>query len=47
VADLRVRLSGEAFVSKAPPPVVEKERRRLLEAEDKLRKIEERLAQLP
>ncbi len=45
-ADLRARLGGEAFVSKAPQAVVEKERRRLLDAEDKLRKIEERLAQL-
>jgi valyl-tRNA synthetase len=47
IADLRTRLGGEAFVSKAPPAVVEKERQRLLEAEDKLQKIEERLAQLP
>jgi valyl-tRNA synthetase len=47
IADLRARLSGEAFVSKAPPAVVEKERRRLLEAEDRLQKMEERLAQLP
>jgi valyl-tRNA synthetase len=46
IADLRVRLDGEAFINKAPAAVVEKERRRLLEAEDRLRKIEERLAQL-
>ncbi|MBM4443719.1 MAG: valine--tRNA ligase [Chloroflexi bacterium] len=46
-ADLRARLAREAFVSKAPPAVVEKERHRLREAEDRLHKIEERLAQLP
>ena len=46
ISDLTVRLDGEAFINKAPAAVVEKERRRLLDAEDRLQKIEERLAQL-
>ncbi len=46
VADLKIRLSGEAFLSRAPSSVVEKERGRLLDSEDRLQKIRDRLAQL-
>lgn len=46
IADLKIRLSRDAFLSRAPSSVVEKERGRLLESEDKLRKISDRLVQL-
>ena len=46
IGRLRARLSQGDFVAKAPPAVVEKERARLAEFEERLVKLEERLAAL-
>ena len=46
VARLRARLSEDGFVRKAPPAVVEKERSRLAGFEERLAKLQDRLAAL-
>jgi len=46
IADLKAKLGDDAFLSKAPPSVVEKERGKLLDFQGRLGKAEERLAQL-
>jgi valyl-tRNA synthetase len=46
IASLKARLSDDAFLSKAPPPVVEKERGKLVDSQVTLEKIEQRLAEL-
>jgi valyl-tRNA synthetase len=46
IARLETRLSDEKFLSKAPPPVVEKERERLATQQDKASRLRERLAEL-
>jgi valyl-tRNA synthetase len=43
---VRGKLSNEGFVAKAPPAVVEKERERLAELEDKLAALERNLAEI-
>jgi valyl-tRNA synthetase len=43
VVRLEVRLQDTAFISKAPPAVVEKERTRLAEGKDKLARLEQQL----
>ena len=45
-AKLEERLGNEAFVTKAPPAVVEKERARLAEYRERLAKLQERLAEI-
>jgi valyl-tRNA synthetase len=46
IARLETRLSDEKFLSKAPPPVVDKERERLATQQDKASRLRERLAEL-
>ena len=46
IGGLKARLSDNAFTSKAPGAVVEKEQRKLLDFEGRLEKLEERLVQL-
>ena len=46
IVGLKARLSDDAFLSKAPAPVVEKERGKLLDSQATLEKIEQRLAEL-
>ena len=46
ISRLEMRLGDSGFLSKAPPAVVDRERGRLLEAKDRLEKLEERLSQL-
>ena len=46
MARLEARLSDDKFLSKAPPPVVDKERERLSAQRDRLAKLRERLAEL-
>jgi valyl-tRNA synthetase len=41
---LEVRLNDQAFINKAPPTVVQKERDRLNEGKDKLQRLEQQLA---
>lgn len=43
ISQLQVRLRDEAFVTKAPTPVVEKERQKLAMLEDKLKRLEQEL----
>ena len=46
ISRLKGKLTGEGFVSKAPPAVVERERQRLVELEDKLAALERNLAEI-
>ena len=46
IAGLKTRLSDQAFLSKAPQQVVEKERSKLQDWQARLQKIDERLAEL-
>ena len=46
IAKLEERLSNEAFVTKAPHAVVEKERARLADYRERLAKLQERLAEI-
>jgi valyl-tRNA synthetase len=46
IAGLEARLSDRAFLSKAPPPVVDKERGKMADSQTRLRRIDERLAEL-
>ena len=46
VAQLESRLSNQAFLSKAPPAVIEKERTRLAERRDRLERLKQQLATL-
>jgi len=46
IASLKTRLSDDAFLSKAPASVVEKERGKLVDSQMTLEKIEQRLAEL-
>ena len=43
VERLTVRLNDPAFTSKAPPPVVQKERARLAASQDKLQRLKQQL----
>jgi valyl-tRNA synthetase len=44
VSRLEVRLNDSAFIGKAPPAVIEKERNRLSEGKDKMMRLEQQLA---
>jgi valyl-tRNA synthetase len=46
VQGIEAKLSNEQFVSKAPPALIEEQKSKLAEAEDKLKKITERLSSL-
>jgi valyl-tRNA synthetase len=46
ISRLETRLADEAFLSKAPPAVVQKEQERLSELRDRLKKLQERLSQV-
>lgn len=46
IARIQARLGNEAFVTRAKPEVVQKERHRLLEQEDRLNKLRQRRAEL-
>ncbi len=46
IARLQARLGEGSFLSKAPPPVVERERQKLSDWESKLARLKERLSQL-
>jgi valyl-tRNA synthetase len=46
ISRLETRLGDSTFLSKAPPPVVEKEQARLTESRERMQKLEERLSQL-
>jgi valyl-tRNA synthetase len=46
IARLEARLSDDKFLSKAPPPVVDKERERLATQRDRLPKLQKRLSEL-
>jgi valyl-tRNA synthetase len=41
---LEIRLNDSAFIGKAPPVVVEKERNRLAEGKDKLQRLDQQLS---
>jgi valyl-tRNA synthetase len=43
VERLEVRLNDQAFISKAPPAVVQKERNRLTEGKDKMQRLQQQL----
>ena len=45
-ARLEARLADQAFLSKAPPAVVEKERQRLFDIKDRLARLKEQLVKL-
>ncbi len=47
VGKCNAKLKNESFVSKAPPPVVEQERKRLAEYETTIEKLQAQLLQLP
>jgi valyl-tRNA synthetase len=46
IAQLKARLRDSAFLSKAPPQVVEKEKEKLTLFEDKLKRLQQELSQL-
>ena len=46
IAQLEARLKDDAFLSKAPPHVIEKEKQRLKALEDKLKRLHQELSQL-
>ena len=46
VNGLKSKLSNDSFVSRAPAKVVETEKAKLLEAEEKIKKLDENLKQL-
>jgi len=46
IAALRARLDDEAFLSRAPAAIVEKERAKLTDAQARLEKVGRRLAEL-
>jgi valyl-tRNA synthetase len=46
ITGVEARLSDRAFLSRAPQPVVDKERGKLKDSETRLQKIEKRLAEL-
>jgi valyl-tRNA synthetase len=46
IASFRKKLSNPSFVERAPAPVVEQERRRLADAEEKLAKLQDQLKKL-
>jgi valyl-tRNA synthetase len=46
IAQLKARLSDSAFLSKAPAPVIEKQKQKLATLEDKLKRLHQELSQL-
>jgi len=46
IANNMARLSDETFLSKAPSAIIEKEKGKLINSQDKLKKLEDRLTQL-
>jgi valyl-tRNA synthetase len=46
IASLKARLSDQTFLSRAPQPVVDKERGKMQDSQTRLQKIDERLAEL-